>query len=165
MVVELRKLSPDDGIDVYNMLQEMPSENGFGNSIYGLSYDEYKQSLIKRDNISKGIGLEDWMVPQNIYWLYIYGRPVGQGNLRHRLTDSLRIEGGHCGYGIAPSQRGKGYGKLLLSLMKDEARALGIDRMLITVYNDNPASIRVAVSNGGVIENVTDKRHYIWIDL
>ena len=45
-----------------------------------------------------------------------------------------------------------------------EAAKLGICRALVTVHNDNPASIRVAMKNGGELEKVTDARHLIWVD-
>ena len=165
MNVELRKLSPNDGTDVYAMLQEIQKdENGFMNDANGLSYDDYKQWLVKNDNMANGIGLEDWMVPQYIYWLYVDGTPVGMGKLRTRLTDKLREDGGHCGYGIASTQRRNGYGTLLVKMMAKEAGTLGIEKILLTVNNDNTASIKVATCSGGEIEKVTDNKHYIWID-
>ena len=165
MKVELKKLSLDDGVDVYNLLQEIPKdENGFMNSAKDLSFDDYKDWLVKCDNMAKGIGLEDWHVPQNIYWLYEDGIPVGMGKLRIRLTDKLREDGGHCGYGIALSQRRKGYGTVLVKMLVEEAAALGIDRILLTINNDNVHSIKVAINNGGIVEKVSDNKHYIWIE-
>ena len=164
MTVELRKLSPDDGEDVYNLLQEIPAdENGFENTCYGLSYDEYKKWLVQNDNIANGIDLEPWMVPQNIYWLYVDGSPVGVGKLRHRLTPKLEQEGGHCGVCIVASQRNKGYGKLLSEYIVKEANTLGIEKLLLTIRNDNTASIQTAKQSGGIVEKVTDDLHYIWI--
>ena len=50
MTIELKRLSPDDGRDVYNMLREIPGdENGFINGCSGMSYEEYKSWLIKSD--------------------------------------------------------------------------------------------------------------------
>ena len=78
MTIELKRLSPDDGRDVYDMLREIPGdENGFINGCSGMSYEEYKNWLIKSDRVSQGIGLEDWMVPQTIYWLYADGQLDG----------------------------------------------------------------------------------------
>ena len=165
MDVELRKLSPDDGIDIYNMLQEIPKEeNGCQNICYGRSFDEYKQWLITNDNIANRLGLEDWMVPQSTYWLYVNRKPVGMGRLRHRLTDKLKEEGGHIGYAISPSYRNNGYGKLLLKLLINEAQKIGIKRLLLTIQNHNTASLKVAINNGGKIERVNEKRHYIWVE-
>ena len=165
MNIELRRLSPDDGRDIYGMLLEIPGdENGFINGCSGRSYEEYKSWLIKSDRVSQGIGLEDWMVPQTIYWLYADGQPVGFGKLRHRLTDKLRLEGGHAGYSIRPSHRGKGYGKALLGYLIKEAKALGIDRLLLTIHNDNEASRKTAIACGGVEEDRNEERCYIWVD-
>ncbi|MCL2406874.1 MAG: GNAT family N-acetyltransferase [Defluviitaleaceae bacterium] len=166
MDIELKQLLPSDDVDIYEMLQELPKdENGFINGCNGKSYDEYKNWLIKSDNIANGIGLEDWMVPQNIYWLYVDGKPVGMGKLRHYLTDKLKEEGGHGGYAVRPSCRQKGYGSLLLKLMIEKARNIGTDKLLITVQNDNAASIKVALANNGIITKTDDIRHYIWIDV
>ena len=86
---------------------------------------------------------------------------MGIGKLRHRLTDALRREGGHGGYAIRPGQRGKGYGKLLLGLLAGEAGALGIGAMLLTIRNENTPSIRTALSQGGVVGEISEERHYI----
>jgi len=164
MTAKLKKLSPADDITIYNMLQEIPeNENGFMNGSNGLSYDDYKQWLIKNNDISNGIGLEDWMVAQNIYWLYIDGEPVGVGKLRLKLTDKLRQDGGNCGYGIVASKRGKGYGKVLLKLLVAEAQDLGIAPLLLTINIQNEASVKTALANGGIIEKTVDEKHHIWI--
>lgn len=148
------------------MLQEIPAdENGYVNGVHGKSYEEYKQWLIRSDNTSKGIGLEDWMVPQNTYWLYVEDKPVGMAKLRHYLTEALSQSGGHCGYSIRPSERNKGYGTILLSLIIEEAKKLDLDRILVTVENHNEASIKVALNNGGIIEAENDVRKFIWIDV
>ena len=163
--IELRKLSPNDGAEIYNLLQEIPkNENGFMNNCNGCSYEEYSEWLIQSENMANGIGLEDWLVSQNVYWLYVDGNPVGMGKLRHRLNEKLREDGGHIGYAIAPAYRNRGYGKILLKLLIDETKKMGISRILITVQNDNIASIQVALNNGGIIEKSNDVRTYIWID-
>lgn len=120
--------------------------------------------MIKSDQLSKGIGLENWMVPQSIYWLFVDGVPTGMGKLRHYLTEKLKEEGGHIGYAIRPSCRHQGYGKLLLELLVKKACEIGVDRILLTIQNSNIYSIEVALANGGIIEKVTDIRHHIWID-
>lgn len=165
MVIELRKLSVDDGMDIYNLLQQVPQdENGFINNCNGRSFDEYKAWLSKCEQMSHGEVAETWQVPQTNYWLMVDGVPVGIGKLRDRLTEHLREVGGHGGYAIVPAQRGKGYGTMLLKLLIDEARRKGIDQLLLTVQNHNVPSIKVALHNGGVIERVSEDRHYIVID-
>lgn len=165
MIIELRPLSVDDGIDIYEMLQEIPKdENGFVNGCNGRTFEDFRKWLIKSFNIANGTSLEEWMVPQNIYWLYVDNIPVGMGKLRHYLTDKLKEEGGHGGYAIRPSYRNKGYGTLLLKLLVKKAKEMKIDKLLLTVQNHNISSIKVALANGGQIEKKNDVRHFIWID-
>lgn len=98
-MLELKKLSVDDGFDVYKMLQEIPSEeNGLLNKANGLTFDEYKEWLIakQRDAEQKGI-VDGWKVPSTTFWLYVDGIPVGFGSIRHFLTEALSQTGGHIG--------------------------------------------------------------------
>jgi len=164
-MVELKKLSLKDGNDIHEMLQTMPAdENGFINPCKGKTFEEYKAWLAEQDNFSKGIYMPDWMVVQDIYWLYVDEKPAGMGKLRHSLTEALKKDGGHCGYGIAPAFRGKGHGKTLLKLLAQKAKLLGIGHMLVTIDNHNAASVGVALGCGGVVDKITDTKHYIWID-
>ncbi|MCL2108623.1 MAG: GNAT family N-acetyltransferase [Oscillospiraceae bacterium] len=165
MNFELKKLSLNDNEEVYNFLQKIPkSENGFSNKYNGLTYDKYRDKLKKDDDMSMGFGLENWMVSATEYWFYFGEKPIGIGRIRHRLTEKLLENGGHIGYAIIPSERNKGYGKILVKLLIEKAREMGIDKVLITVNNENHASIKVALNGGGRIEKVTDKMHYIWVD-
>ena len=165
-MIELRRLSVDDGMDVYVMLQDIPKEeNGLMNSANGLSFEEYKEWLKRKYADSKQTGLMDGLkVPATTYWLYADEKPVGFGTIRHFLTDALREAGGHIGYGIAPEYREQGYGKKILGLLLEEAIRLGIDRVLVTIKLDNAASKAVALANGGVITGQTDERILVWID-
>ena len=165
-MLELKRLSVDDGLDIYTMLQEIPAEeNGLINKANGLTFDEYKEWLIvkQRDSEQEGI-VDGWKVPSTTFWLYADGIPVGFGSVRHFLTETLRKAGGNIGYGIAPAFRGKGYGKELLRLLLNEAKEMGIDKVLVTILLDNIASQAVAIANGGVVTERTDERVFIWID-
>jgi len=98
-----------------------------------------------------GVGLRPELVPASTYWLVHQGRILGTCNIRHQLTDALRDFGGHIGYAVRPSERNKGYGTRMLALALDRARELGIRRVLVTCDQDNPASARVIIHNGGVL--------------
>ena len=164
-MLELKKLSVDDGFDVYKMLQEIPSEeNGLLNKANGLTFDEYKEWLIakQRDAEQKGI-VDGWKVPSTTFWLYADGVPVGFGSIRHFLTEALS-QAGHIGYGIAPQFRGNGYGNEILRLLLKKADEIGLEKVLVTVDLDNIASQAVALANGGVITGRTDESVLIWID-
>lgn len=110
------------------------------------------------------------MVPETIFWLILEDQFVGRLGLRHRLNEDLILFGGNIGYEIRPTMRQRGYGKLMCRMGLDEARKLGLPRVLITCDDDNLASIRIIESNGGVLENKVDNqratltRRY-WVDL
>ncbi len=165
MKIELVQLDINDSNDIYLMLQEIPQEeNGFMNSAHGKTFEEFKTWLIESDSSSKTKELVDgWKVPSSTYWLYVNGTPVGMGKIRHFLTEKLLEEGGHIGYAIRPSERNKGYGTILLKRLLSTAKNMGIDNILLTIRNDNVHSLKVAISNRGIIEKSNDTRSYVWI--
>ena len=81
------------------------------------------------------------------------GRLVGMIDIRHRLNEYLRRVGGHIGYSVRPSERGKGYAKEMLRLGLYTCRGLGLRRVLITCDEGNAASEKVIRSQGGVLED------------
>lgn len=165
--VELRELSSKDGLDIYDMLQEIPmSENNYGNAMHGATIEQYHEWLICREQEAKQTSLIDgWKVPSTKYWLYVDGKPVGIGDIRHFLTDALRQSGGNIGYTIRPSERRKGYGTILLRQLLEKAKDMGLEKVLITILPENQASISVAKANGGIIIKQNEERLYIWIPL
>lgn len=89
-------------------------------------------------------------VQQTQLLLFRGERLLGSVRLRHRLIPVLLKDGGNIGYEIRRSERGRGYGSAILALSLLEARRIGLDRVLLTTAEDNPASIRVIEANGGV---------------
>jgi len=71
--------------------------------------------------------------------------------LRFWLTPSLEVEGGHIGYDVRPSSRGRGFGTAALGLVLPEARCRGLERVRLTVDSDNLPSIKIIERNGGVL--------------
>ena len=133
--------------------------------------DDFGQFLQTLRDHSKGINLPEGWVPGSTYWLVREGRVLGVSNLRHDLTEFLRHEGGHIGYSVRPTERSKGYATLMVKLVLEKARALGLERVLITCDKDNVASARVIQKNGGELDSETIskrrgklKQRY-WIEL
>ena len=75
----------------------------------------------------------------------------GRLAVRHRLTDRLRVLGGHIGYDVRPSARGRGYATAMLAAGLVVARELGIDEVLLTTDVSNTASRTVIERNGGTL--------------
>jgi predicted acetyltransferase len=70
--------------------------------------------------------------------------------LRFWLLPALEVEGGHIGYDVRPSARGRGFGTMALHLVLVEARRRGLQRVLLTADADNHASLSIIQKNGGV---------------
>lgn len=89
------------------------------------------------------------------YWLVDDERDffIGEIAVRHKLTDSLLQYGGHIGYGIRYSEWNKGYGTLMLKLALEKAAEMGLEKVLITCDDDNPASAKVMENNGAVLQD------------
>jgi predicted acetyltransferase len=101
-------------------------------------------------------------------WIVEGDRVLGGIALRHEFNDFvLRL--GHIGYGIRPSARRRGLATWALGRMLDEARVLGLDRVLIICEVDNVASAKTIERHGGVLEDVRDTEHgtvrRYWIEI
>lgn len=93
------------------------------------------------------------VVPNSTYWLVDDGEVVAAVNIRHVLTDHLKMVGGNIGYAVRPSRWNQGYGTLILELALPKASALGINPVMITCADDNVASARIIEKNGGVLDD------------
>lgn len=158
MDIELRELSLTDGMDIFEMIREIGlNENGFNNGGYNMEYNDFPSYLQKKVNVSKGINLHPNQVPQTIYWLYVGGKLVGMGKLHDYLNDDLRKSGGHIGYAIRLSERGKGYGNLILREILKKSKEKCILEALLTCSEDNTPSRKVIEANGGQLEDITEQ--------
>ena len=84
-------------------------------------------------------------------WIVEGDRVHGGIALRHG-ADPFVLQGGHIGYGVRPSSRRRGLAGWALGRMLDEARAQGLERVLIVCEADNIASARTTEHHGGVLE-------------
>ncbi len=111
-------------------------------------------------------------VPSNMYLAIrkLDNSLVGIIDLRHHINHPiLETWGGHCGYSVRPKERGKGYAKEMLRLNIENARKMGIAKLLITCDVKNVASEKTILANGGIFEKTIDvdgcqmKRYWITV--
>ena len=76
-------------------------------------------------------------------------RIVGMINIRLCLNERLSHFGGHIGFSIRPTERGKGYNKINLYLGLKVCAAHGIGKVLMDADLDNPASWKTMEALGG----------------
>jgi predicted acetyltransferase len=161
----LSPLSLSDGDDILQMLHEIgPGENGFGNRVWDMPASEFPAHLQSMLDMASGLNLAPHLVPQITYWLRRDGYPVAMSRLRTRLNEALLKVGGHIGYCVRPSERGKGLAVILLNLTLKEACGFGIQRALITCNADNTPSWRTIEHCGGILEKIENNERYYWVD-
>ena len=116
-------------------------------------------------NLPKG-----W-VPYDLLWLVDGDEIVGIASIRHKLNPFLLEAGGHIGYEVKPSKRGCGYANKILQLSLKRFEKLGIEKILVTAFDNNVASWKAIEKNGGKlknrvkVENEKDTTRRYWIKL
>ena len=138
-----------DFIEEFRAFGEKGRIEGSGVDFLG----DFAAYVQKNRDYSLGLNLPDNWLPGSTFWLVRNEKIIGVCNIRHQLNEYLRDFGGHIGYSIRPSERGKGCGTEMLRLALEKARELGIDRALVTCGKDNIVSQRVIQTNGGVMES------------
>ena len=163
----LRRPSQTDKEAILEMMAEFEREQsahdgGFWNPD-NFVYEEWLE-----ENLQAEAGLnipENWVPAIQLVSFDEAGYALGFLNLRLRLNDYLLEKGGHIGYSIRPSKRGKGYAKESLRQGLQVAKDKNIHRALVTCSIKNPASRAVILVNGGQLEDIRHETERYWIDL
>ena len=140
----------EDAIAYINEFLEYHSQiNGAGGLHRYL--DDYEGWLQKLDADYKRVPDEN-KVPARTFFLIREedDRIVGMINIRLALNERLSKYGGHIGYSIRPTERGKGYNKINLYLGLKVCDRYGIEKVFMDADLDNPASWKTMEALGGV---------------
>lgn len=153
--------------DVFSFYDEIKKSGG---ECIGIkNSDNYDLWLEEMQNRRTGKNLPDGYVRENFYLCYEGNRLVGVFSLKFEMTDFLFNFGGHIGYATRPSDRNRGVATQMLEQGLKISKEFGFDSVLCVCDNDNYASEKVILKNGGVFinqlfdpdENVTVKRFRI----
>ena len=161
----LRKIDLDMGKLEYDMYQEIPKEEmGSENEANGIAYEQFEAFL--KERISEETAeLNDESTPRIVYIMYVDDYPVGEIAIRPKLNQYWLEHSGNIGYKIRPTERKKGYGKLMLRLALEKCRELGINEPLLQCNSKNIASQKTIESNNGTIIKKDDSTNYYKINL
>ena len=147
---EFRALaSPMDGTDLLGVVEDTKE------------WVEKENGMWMDENLSSGYVSSTLLVAKRRK----DNRVVGMINIRHTLNEHLKKCGGNIGYSVRTTERGKGYGKKMLSLSLSYLKALGNNRALVTCNVANEASRRIILDNKGVYEDTVDGIERYWIEL
>ena len=139
----------DDAVAYIKEFHEFGSDiNGSG----GLQryLDAYEGWLEKLNEDYSRVPNEE-KVPARTYFLIRESdkRIVGMINIRLALNERLNHYGGHMGYSIRPTERGKGYNKINLYLGLRVCDQYGIEEVFLDADLANPASWKTMEALGG----------------
>lgn len=159
--------------EAINYVKEFYENNSNLNGDSGLDkyLDDYEGWLEFLNKLSNPSTVPSGYCPGYEYFLIRKNdsKLVGLINLRYNLNKNLLLHGGHIGYSIKVSERRKGYNKINLYLCLIKARELGLDKVLLTAYDDNIGSVKTILDAGGILENkINDNGKLLgryWIDV
>ncbi len=166
-MIALRLPTAADREDVLSFYREF--ETHHGTCIGFANHGDYETWLRGMQNRHTGTDLPEGYVREDFLLCYEGAELVGVFSLKYELTDYLLHFGGHVGYAVRPTRRCHGYATEILRRGLETARDAGFTRILAICDEDNVASERVILKNGGVLENtlfdpeenVTVKRYWI----
>ena len=81
---------------------------------------------------------------------------IGVLQIRRTLNEYLSKYSGHIGYSVRPSERRKGYAKKMLSDAIPYCREYGIHTLIVACLEDNEASRKTILHNGGIYESTVE---------
>lgn len=118
-----------------------------GKLFVGENFEEFL-AIVTKDVTANPDG-----VNSHLFFLVENERILWAIQIRHSIDHPRLIEvGGHIGYGIRPSERGKWHATEMLRQALLEAKRLRLEKVLITCLDENTPSAKVIENNGGVFE-------------
>ena len=138
---------------------EINGSSGLHHYLDRNTYVEWVELVISQTDIAN---VPEGDVPRFTYF-YVEdesNRIIGMINIRLALNDFFRRESGHIGYGIRPTERGKGYATRMLQETLAFCKPIGLQEVIVTCDKSNPASAAVITKNGGVLEEEFYSAHF-----
>ncbi len=121
------------------------------------TYEEWLEYIENQKNVS----VAESHVPEETYFLVDEAdNIIGIINIRLCLNDMLRDLGGHIGFSIRPSERGKGYNKINLYLGLKRLNEAGEKEALLDCEIGNIASSRTMMALGGRLVNTKNTEEF-----
>ena len=131
------------------------SESGIDRYAPYTTPETFRTFLDRLKKDAKGIALGPDRAMQIAWWLRDEsGELLGALRFRPKLNDDLYKEAGHVGYDVRPSARNRGFATVMLSLIRDKAKRLGYEHLILSCSTENFASAKVIEKCGGQLDSI-----------
>ena len=87
------------------------------------------------------------------YWAVDDARFIGEFQLRTEFPEKVMLDIGSIGYAVRMSEWGKGYGTEILRRGLAIAREHGMEKVLLTINDENQVSAHICEKLGGKLED------------
>lgn len=155
----LEKPSISRKIDVLEYMEEhqkyqsdINGAGSFDKVLDGVTYEDCLEKDFKMENKEYANSINK--CPRKTFFLIRKhdNKLIGMISIRYDLKEELLQFVGHIGYGIRPTERGKGYNKINLYLGLIEAQKLGLSRVMLGCSVSNTPSDKTIQALGGILE-------------
>ncbi len=121
--------------------------------LYG---DSYYNCLIKTNNLeNEEYAKKIDMCPGKAYLLIrdSDNKAIGMINIRHNLNEKMKKFGGNIGFGIRPTERHKGYGKIAVYLaLKKAYDYFNLEEVMVDTPESNIEGNKIAIDFGAQLD-------------
>lgn len=107
--------------------------------------------ILKKETLS--VGLKPDRVPHTMLYAFLDEKIIGRVSVRHTLNDHLRKRGGHIGYAVAKTYRGKGYATEMVRQVLDYCKKINLTSIMVTCADDNIPSWKIIEKFHGKLED------------
>lgn len=165
-MIELRRpTAADKGLVLEMMAEFDQSHSAHDGGFWDKDDFNYDDWLLINFETEIGVNLPEGWVPSIQLVAFEEDRAIGFLSLRLMLNDYLYHQGGHIGYSVRPSERGKGYATLMLAKGLQLAGTKNLSKVLVTCSEKNPASRSVILKNGGILDDVRAGIERYWVEV
>lgn len=165
MDIWLKKLESTDGLEYYNVLMKLVSDNTYAKPIpEKFEYEDFKDFINARIRLANNDNLKPNIVPTNTYWVMYKDKIIGYATLKHYAD--YNKPGGHTGLTLLKEYQNKGLGTIVSSYLEYIAlNELGIEELIYTSNIDNIQSQKSVMKIGGELVCVHDNYCFYKLDL
>lgn len=137
--------------EFYEYGSHINGSGGLDNFLKRSTYEEWLKKIRADIDIAN---IPEGRVPSLTYF-YVdedNDKIIGMVNIRLALNDFLQKEGGHVGYSVRPTQRGKHYATNMLKDAIKVCKAIGINEVIVSCDKTNLASAQVIKNCNGQLD-------------